>query len=148
MPGADSTALIIEGSFIGIDIFYSSRYSTFIVVYMTTYVGNTFYYRYLKTPTAIIPKHAGGDFGRDSDVDYVENIVHNRWSDSMILYKANPGASGKSVYSGSVHQGYYDNDDISNGGSRMLLSWTAPTGQDAGSTLSEYQIMTGEVQWA
>ena len=144
MPSSASTALAISGSFMDVDMFYSPRHSTFIIVYMTNYADSTFYYRYLKTPEAILPLYSGGG----SDLDYVENIVHNEWSDERVLYRASPGLNGKYIYAGGVHQGYYGDDDISNGGSRMLLSWTAPTGQDPGSALSEYQIMTGEVNWA
>lgn len=128
-----------------VDIFYSPRHLTFIAVYLTVYADSTFYYRYLETDSAILPPYAPGG---DKSGDYVENIYKYSWSEEKILYKASPGLKGKYIYSGGFHRGYYGTDDISNGGSKMLLSWTAPTGQDPSSVVSEYQLLTAEVEWA
>lgn len=128
-----------------IDIFYSPRHLTFIAVYLTVYADSTFYFRYLETDAAILPPYAPG--GNKSE-DYVENIYKYVWSKEKILYKASPGLNGKFIYSGGCHKGYYGFDDISNGGSKMLLSWTAPTGQDPSSVASEYQLLTAKVEWA
>ena len=127
-----------------IDIFYSPRHLTFIAVYLTAYVDNKFYYRYLKADTAILPPFAPRG---DEAADYVENILKYEWSDEFLLYSAPPGLDGKYIYSGGVHQGYYGSDDITNGGSKMLLSWTAPTGLLPSTLTSEYQIITAEVYW-
>lgn len=127
-----------------VDIFYSPRHLTFIAVYLTIYADSTFYFRYLETDMAIRPPYAPG--GNVAD-DFVANVLRFKWSDEALLYKATPGLNGKYIYSGGVHKGYYGSDDITNGGSRMLLSWTAPTGLDPSAFTSEYQIMTAEVDW-
>ena len=93
---------------------------------------------------AILPPYAPGG---DPSSDYVENMVRYEWSEEHVLYKASPGLSRKYIYSGGVHQGYFGADDITNGGSKMLISWTAPTGLDPATEESEYQIVTAEVDW-
>lgn len=128
-----------------VDMFYSPRHLTFIIVYMTTWADNTFYFRYLEANQAILPPSAPG---ADPSSDYVEHIVQHPWSKEQVLYKAAPGSSGKYIYSGAVHQGYFGDDDITNGGTKMLLSWTAPTGKNPASEDSEYKTVTAEVEWA
>lgn len=145
MPSSSSTAYFISGDFMDVDVFYSPRHLTFIIVYMTTYADNTFYFRYLKANEAILPPSAPG---ADPSSDYVEALVAHPWSEERVVYKASPGLSGKYIYCGGVHQGYYGDDDIANGGTKMLLSWTAPTGNNPASGTSEYQIITAEVDWA
>lgn len=125
-----------------IDIFFSPRHMTFIVVYLTIYADSTFYYRYLRAPNAIIPGYAPGG---DKNSDYAENLLKYDWSEEQVLYKAQTGLGGSFIYSGGVHTRYFGSDDIVNGGSRMLLSWTAPTGQNPASAVTEYQIVTAEV---
>lgn len=127
-----------------VDVFYSPRHLTFLIVYMTIYADSTIYYRYLVADQGILPPFAPGG---DGSSDYVENILKYKWSSEQIMYKANLGLSGGYTYAGGVHQGYFGVDDITNGGSKMLLSWTAPTGQDPASINSEYQIITAEVDW-
>ena len=127
-----------------IDVFYSPRHLTFIAVYLTIYADSTFYYRYLEADQAIIPPYAPGG---DKSSDFVENILKYTWSKEQVLYKAATGLSGKYIYSGGVHANYYASNDVINGGSRMLLSWTAPTGLDPSTQTSEYQIVTAELQW-
>lgn len=142
MQAPHSTAWFIEGHFMDGDMFYSPRHLTFIFVYLTPYADNTFYYRYLQADHAILPSFAGG-----KDDDYVENIVKFSWSEEQVLYRTASGLAGHYIYAGGVHQGYYEEDDITNGGSRMLLSWTAPTGENPASLDSEYQMVTAEIQW-
>ena len=144
MPSSSSTASFIKGAFMDIDVFYSPRHLTFIIVYMTAYADNTFYYRYLEADQGILPPFAPGG---DSATDYVENIVKYKWSEQQVLYKANPGLSGKYVYSGGAHLGYYGSQDIINGGIKLLLSWTAPTGLEPSTLSSEYEIVTAEVDF-
>ena len=127
-----------------VDVFYSPRHLTFIIVYMTVYADNTFYYRYLQADQGILTPFAPGG---DSSSDYVENILKYSWSEQELLYKASPGLSGKYIYSGGVHLGYYGSRDIMNGGTKLLLSWTAPTGLDPSTPSSEYQIVTAEVDF-
>lgn len=145
MPTTSSTAFFIQGPLMDIDVFYSPRHLTFIIVYLTIYADSTFYYRYLEADQGILPPFAPGG---DSTADYVENIFKYQWSEEKILYRAATGLSGSYVYAGGVHLGYYGANDISNGGSRMLISWTAPTGQDPASLVSEYQLITAEMDWA
>lgn len=128
-----------------INVFYSPRHLTFIVVYLTIYADSTFYYRYLEADQGILPPFAPGG---DSSSDYVENILKYKWSEQQVLYKAAQGLSGKYIYSGGPHLGYYGSKDIAHGGSKMLLSWTAPTGLDPSTLTSEYQIITAEIDWA
>ena len=145
MPSPSSQAFFITGRFMDVALFYSPRHLTFVMVYLNTYADNTFYYRYLKADRAILPPFAPGG---DPSSDYVENMVKYDWSDEYVLYKAPKTLSGKYIYAGAVHEGYYGSNDITNGGSKMLLSWTAPTGEDPSSLNSEYQIVTAEVDWA
>lgn len=127
-----------------VDIFYSPRHLTFVAVYLTVFADSTFYYRYLKADLAILPSYAPG--GNQSE-DIVEKMVHHEWSDEKLLYKAPKGLDGHYIYAGGVHQGYFGSDDITNGGTRMLLSWTSPTGLDPSTLESEYEIVTAEVHW-
>lgn len=145
MPSATSNAYFIEGPIMDIDVFYSPRHMTFIAVYLTIYADSTFYYRYLRAPHAIVPSYAPGG---DKNFDCAEDLLKYEWSDEQVLYKAKPGLSGSFIYSGGVHLRYFGSDDVANGGSRMLLSWTAPTGQNPVSAVSEYQIVTAEVDFA
>ena len=145
MPDSSSKAYFIDGPLLDINVFYSPRHLTFIIVYLTTYADSTFYFRYLEADQAILPSFAPGG---DSSADYVENILKYKWSEQQVHYKAAQGLNGKYIYSGGPHLGYYGSDDIINGGSKMLLSWTAPTGQDPSTLTSEYQIVTAEVDWA
>ena len=144
MPSSSSTAYFIEGAFMDIDVFYSPRHLTFIIVYLTTYADSTFYYRYLEADQGILPQFVPGG---DSSSDYVENIFKYKWSEQRFLFKASPGLSGKYIYSGGAHLGYYGSNDIINGGTKMLLSWTSPTGLDPSTLTSEYQIVTAEVDF-
>ena len=144
MIPSSSTAYFISGAFMDVDLFYSPRHLTFVIVYMTIYADNTFYYRYLQANSSILPPFASGG---DPASDYVENVLKYNWSAEQVLFKTPPTESGRYVYAGGVHQGYFGSNDIVNGGSKMLLSWTAPTGKDPSSEDSEYQIMTAEVDW-
>ncbi|KAI9889261.1 MAG: hypothetical protein M1814_005636 [Vezdaea aestivalis] len=143
MPDLSSTSVILPGPSMDGDMFYSPYHSTFIFVYLTPYADNTFYFRYLLTDKPIIPAYVNGG----SNEDYVENIVKLKWSDPQVLYKASPGPTGKYIYAGGVQAGYYDGDDITNGGKKMMLSWTAPTGGDPSSLASEYMFVTAEITW-
>ncbi|KAL8948203.1 MAG: hypothetical protein Q9222_005594 [Ikaeria aurantiellina] len=145
MPSNSSKAFFIEGPIMDIDVFYSPRHMTFIAVYLTIYADSTFYYRYLKADRAIMPCYAPGG---DRNADYVESLLHYGWSDEQVLYKAKTGLAGGYIYSGGIHSRYFGSDDVANGGTRMLLSWTAPTGQNPASAVSEYQIVTAEVNLA
>ncbi|KAI9808799.1 MAG: hypothetical protein M1825_003952 [Sarcosagium campestre] len=138
MPPSSSTAYFINGAIMDADIFYSPRHLTFIIVYLTPWADNTFYYRYLDAPNAIYPQSG----------DYAEALVKYKWSPEKVLYRAPAGPTGHFIYAGAVQLGYFDGDDIANGGYKMLLTWTVPTGQTPGSTSSEYQFNSADVIFA
>ena len=145
MLDRSSQAFFISGSpLMDVDLFYSPRHLTFIAVYLTAYADSTFRYRYLKADSAVIPSYAPGG---NKSADAVEEMVQHEWSEERLLYQAPEGREGHFIYAGGVHQGYYGTDDITNGGSRMLLSWTSPTGLDPSTLKSEYEIVTAEVIW-
>lgn len=145
MQRIDSTAHFVKGAYMDGDIFYSPAHLTFIFVYLNPYADNTFYFRYLKADHAIIPPFAPGG---DPSSDYAENLVRYDWAEPQVLYKAAPGPTGMYIYAGGVHQGYFDEDDITNGGKKMLISWTAPTGANPASKSSEYSLMTAHIVFA
>ncbi|KAI9669527.1 MAG: hypothetical protein M1817_004646 [Caeruleum heppii] len=145
MQPADSRAWFLEGAFMDGDLFYSPAHLTFIFVFLNPYADNTFYFRYLETDRALRPSWAVGEEGTD---DIAEALVQNRWSEPEVLFRAQSGPTGRYIYAGGVHQGYFGEDDISNGGRRMLLSWTAPTGENPASEASEYAIVTADVEFA
>lgn len=127
------------------DIFYSPSHLTFIFVYINAYADNTFYYRFLQTDKPIYPSYVQGGV---SNSDFVENLVKYKWSEEKILYKAAAGPTGKYIYAGGVQAGYFDEDDITNGGKKMLISWTVPTGSNPAASDSEYFFITAEIEWS
>lgn len=108
---------------------------------MDYYTDNSFYWMYLKAP-ALTPGYAGG-----SMEDFVEAMYTYTWSSAVLLFKA-PAPSTSYNYGGGMHQGYFGDDDILNGGNRMLLTWTHPTGKNAMSATTGYQLVSAEVQWS
>ena len=145
MQAPDSNAHFLQGAFSSGDIFYSPAHLTFIFVYLNPYADNTFYFSYLQADQAIRPSFAPGGV---PNTDYAENLVKYSWSDPVVLYKAQAGPTGMYIYAGGVHQGYFDQDDITNGGKKMLLSWTVPTGANPAGMSSEYYFMTADVDFA
>jgi len=125
-------------------MFYSPYHATFIIIYLTCDADNTFYYRHLEVPKPIFPPYAGGD----PNTDYVENIAKYTWSDPQVLYKAATPPAGNYIYAGAVHAGYFGDDDITNGGTYLLISWTQHTGLDAATPQSGYSHMTAVVSLA
>jgi hypothetical protein len=138
MLPSDATSYLLDDPVMDLDVFYSPYHGTFIMVYLTPDADNTFYYRYLMSDTAIIPPYAGGT------VDYVEHIIKNQWSSEQVLYKAATPPMAY-IYAGGVHAGYFGNNDITNGGTKMLISWTEHTGQDAASPATGYSHMTAVI---
>ena len=136
-----STAFLIQSPISDFDMFYSPHHSTFLMVYMTCNADNTFYWRYLQTDHAIPPPRAGDD----PSVDHVENIVKYTWSEEQVLYKADTPPAGNYIYAGAVHAGYFGQEDVTNGGLKMLISWTQHTGQDANTPASGYAHLTAAV---
>jgi hypothetical protein len=146
MLPSNSTAYFVNGSVMDIDVFYSPHHATYIMVYLTCDADNTFYYRYLQSDHAIVHPCAASSSNSNpsSESDCVENIVNYPWSDPQVLYKA-PTPAVSYIYAGAVHAGYFGTDDVTNGGMKMLLSWTQHTGQDAASPQSGYAHMTAAV---
>ncbi|KAK5955253.1 hypothetical protein OHC33_003935 [Knufia fluminis] len=89
---------------------------------------NTFYYRYLvgkdnSTLTINPPGQQGGD------IEYVENLITNVWSEQHVLFTV-PTPERGYAYAGGMHAGYFGTDDITNGGTKMLCTWTEHTEVD------------------
>ncbi|KAK5201546.1 hypothetical protein LTR16_002288 [Cryomyces antarcticus] len=143
MQASSSTAYVIAGGFMDGDVFYSPHHKTFLFIYLNPYADNKFYYRYLQSDHAIIPSYSDGN----GEEDYVENIVKHTWSDEQVLFEAPMPKNGHYIYAGGVHMGYFEGDEVTNGGTRMLISWSAPTGENPASSDSEYQLCTAEINW-
>lgn len=139
---ASSATAFLQYSLSSGDIFYSPRHGTFIVVYQTAWTDSSIFYAYLKTPTFISPSYNAATYE-----DIIENIYKYEWSEAMLLFKTPEVSEGHYTYDGGVLQGYFDEDDIVNGGDRMLLHWTVPTSYPAGSMENGYQFWSAEVRW-
>ena len=126
MPSVDSTAVILDHLVQNMDIVYVPALRSFIMVYLNIYGDNTFYIRHLPLDLDAVP---GGD--------YADHVVTGKWSEEKVL--ARPGAPARDfLYSGGVHAGYFGGDDITNGGWKMLITWTEKTGTDASSPDAGY----------
>lgn len=145
-PKASQTsAYLMTGAFSTLDIFWSPKHSTFMMVYQTYYADNNFYWRYLQLPAgvSIKPIWAGG-----SQQDFVQAIYTYPWSADIFLFTTPAPADGSYTYGGGAMQGYYDGSDITRGGSRMLLTWTEQSGQNPGSGTSGYYHRSAEIDWS
>ena len=148
MPTNSSAATILDTPIIDFDIIYSPRHLTFIMVYLTHYADTTYYYRYLKKDKPILPSYTPGTTNVVDDDDAINNnnqpdfVVHDQWSEELILYNPAKPRAGKYIYAGSVHAGYFSSDNMTAGGNKMLLSWSEHTGLDAASAESGYTHMT------
>lgn len=144
MPNVNTTdAFFVTGDFSTVDVFYSPRHLTFVMVYQDTFADDKFYWQYLQAPVPIIPEYAGGAYL----TDYVEEVTQHSWSAPQVLYQAAPGKEGAYIYSGGVNMGYFDQDDIINGGNKMLIGWVTPEGDDANATDQGYQHTTAVIEW-
>ena len=145
MPDQDNdNALILKETILDFDIIYAPAYDNFIMIYTTYNPDNTFYYRFVD------PKHNKANliapYKNGGNDNYAEAIVTGTWSARAKLYQAPDPAVG-SLYAGAVHQGYFGNNDITNGGKKMLLTWTEHTGQDATSEATGYALMSAVVEF-
>lgn len=140
---SQASAYFTTGAFSTVDIFWSPKHSTFMLVYQSFYADNDFFWRYLQAPPGLMPVWAGGN-----KTDFVEAIVTYPWSSDRLLFTTPAPADGSYTYGGGVMMGYYDTDDITRGGGRMLLTWTEPTGQNPGSAASGYYHRSAEVDWS
>jgi len=130
MPPATSSsnAFIIDQPIMNMDLIYSPAHKTFIMIYLTPEADNTFYYRYLvgkdNSTLSILPPYEEG-----GDEHYVENLFKNTWSDQQVLFTI-PAPERGYAYAGGMHGGYFGTDDIANGGTKMLCTWTEHTKVD------------------
>jgi len=130
----------LNGSYSSSDIFYSPYHKTFINVYADRYIDNQILWRYLQVPSGgITPKYDGSDF--------YANIFNYPWSNVQTLLHAPTPGNGQYIYSSGPNLGYFEDDDITNGGNKMLLTWTAPTGQGGESPATAYALPAAVVTW-
>jgi hypothetical protein len=125
MTSSDSSAVMLNVQVQDMDVIYVPALRTFLMVYLNTLADNTFYYRYLPL-----------DLNADS-ADLGNILMHAEWSDEKILAKIDAPVEGF-VYAGGLHAGYFGDDDITNGGWKMLITWTEHTGKDAASPETGY----------
>jgi hypothetical protein len=109
------------------------------MVYLTSHLDNTFYFMYLNA--SVHPCNMPGCS------DYVESITKHNWSAQKVLFRAESDPTEEKIESGGPCLGYFGEDDISNGGTKMLLTWTARTGQNASGSTSEYEMRSAVVDW-
>lgn len=136
------TSCFYNGSFSAVDVFYSPRHLTFIMVYMNNYVDNTLYWRYLKAPQPILPDYAGGN-----QTDIAQYLTKYTWSSQYTLMKL-PTPAASFTYAGGAQLGYFGENDITRGGNQMLFTWTAPTGKAGGTTQTEYLFQSASATFA
>lgn len=136
MPSPRSNATMIDFPVQDLDVIYVPALHSFMMIYLNTFADNTFYYRHLPL-----------DLGADQNGSYVENIVTSKWSDEKVLVKLDSPVQGY-VYAGGMHAGYFEDDDITNGGWKMLITWTEHTGKDAASPESGYAHQSAYVEFS
>ncbi|KIW50091.1 hypothetical protein PV05_11712 [Exophiala xenobiotica] len=125
MPSSSSNATMIDIPIQDLDLVYVPALRSFVMVYLNTLADNTFYYRHLPL-----------DLDVDQNDEY-DRIVTSQWSDEKVLTKIDSPAEGY-IYAGGIHAGYFGDDDITNGGWKVLITWTEHTGKDAASAESGY----------
>lgn len=138
MPAGGSYNTFVNGSFSNADIFYSPRHQTFIMIWEDDYIDNKFLWSYLEADQPLVPAYDGTDF--------VENILNYSWAPTQTLFQAPAPPTGY-AYSGGIQMGYFEENDITNGGTQMLITWTAPSGQDAASMAGGYSLMSATITW-
>ncbi|KIW15360.1 hypothetical protein PV08_05406 [Exophiala spinifera] len=133
MPSPKSTATMIDVPVQDLDVFYVPALRSFVMIYLNTVADNTFYYRHLPL-----------DLDVDENGDY-QHIITSQWSEEGVLAKIDAPAEGY-MYAGGMHAGYFGDDDITNGGWKMLITWTEHTGKDAASPESGYAHKSAYVE--
>jgi hypothetical protein len=99
----DSTGNIIDGYFSSGNVFWSEKYNTFMIVYMTSYADNKLYYRYIKDSSASIT---------------------GEWSDEYLLVDTSNKLNGGYGYNYAGHA----YPDFTQDASELLLSITLSDG--------------------
>lgn len=138
---AATTNTFLPGQFSTVDIFYSPRHLTFIAVYMNAYTDNTFWAHYLDAPKPILPQWAGGE-----EADIVQFVTKYPWGKQFLIFNQPPPAKSYN-YGGGMNMGYFGANDVTRGGNKMLLHWTHPTGLEAGSASTGFELQSAVVTW-
>lgn len=89
VPTASSNKIFTQGAFSTVDIFYSPRHLTFIMIFQNVYCDNNIYWRYLKPSAPILPTYAGG-----TQDDIVEWITKSSWGPTSVLLSLPAAGSG------------------------------------------------------
>lgn len=63
----------MDGSFSSGNVFWSSKYNTFMIVYMTGFANNRFYYRYLKDGS----KDMTGEWSKEYEMKDTSHLVRD-----------------------------------------------------------------------
>jgi hypothetical protein len=134
IPSPSSDAVMLDMQVQDLDVVYVPAMRSFLMIYLNTLADNTFYYRHLSLDLD----------ADDKDFD-VDNIVKAEWSDEGVLAKIDAPVEGY-IYAGGMHAGYFGGDDITNGGSKILITWTEHTGKDADSPESGYAHKSAYVE--
>lgn len=135
-----TTETFVNGSYSGSDIFYSPMHKTFINVYEDRYIDNKILWRYLMVPEGgIVPAYDGTDF--------LLNMLEYPWSGVQTLFQAPTPANGMYIYSSGPNFGYFEDDDVFNGGNMMLLNWCSPTGKASDSVTTSFNIPAAVITW-
>lgn len=156
MPSSSSNATFIQGDFWSVDLFYSPYHATYIIVYLRGGDDAGFHYRYLATSnsSAIVPfwvkptSFVNADGPSGSYVDIAEELVRNKWSKEHALHVVRPGSQNITPSYGGVQLGYFDEDDIANGGKKMLLIWNMPVWDPKQTSLyGNDEVISTVVEW-
>ncbi|KAJ9609177.1 hypothetical protein H2200_006949 [Cladophialophora chaetospira] len=134
MTSSSSNATMLDMQVQDLDVIYVPAIRSFLMIYLNTLADNTFYYRYL-------PLNLNAD-DKDFDGNY---LVKAEWSDEKVLAKIDAPVEGY-IYAGGLHAGYFSGDDITNGGWKMLITWTEHTGKDAATPESGYAHKSAVVE--
>lgn len=142
-------AVVIPGSFSRGDIIFSKLHGTFLLIYMNGKVDSTFYYRKLLTPTPIVAPFSAVPLDSPEYDAFVEHLFKHPWStEEEVLLKTVPHIEGEYNYAGSIATGYFGEEDIANGGHKLLLTWTSRSGMRAwDKPTGEYHHGVGYVEF-
>jgi hypothetical protein len=140
MPdGRSLQGSMVDFSVVDLDIIYMPKSATFMMIYTVFPPDNKFYWRQLYphpgTHIGVYPPYK--QYGDDH---WADTMLTGDWeSKAHVLYTVPDPAVG-SMYAGGVHAGYFGNEDITNGGDSILLTWTEHTGKSGDAPESGYAI--------
>ena len=130
MPNPDQTeASFFNEYVVDLDMVYNPKANTFIMIYTVFPPDNKFYYRellpYPGTLNGVFPPYES--YGDDH---WADTIVSGKWDgEASLLYQVKDPPVG-TMYAGGIHAGYFGDEDITNGGNSILLTWTEHTGKE------------------